>query len=285
MTKSPLLQVQVDESQPIRVDSKEVTLIIHNNSSDLYSNVYIEFEYQRDIRLYPLKIRLEQLAPGPAGIKKILSFQAHAAGSYVLRGRANYFVEKKRHAEAMEVELPIKVEPAIYSEQRRIEVTLPSPIEVPNLAEVHRDVRTEEPQMKVKAQIFLSYAREDEKKVEKLYQKLSAAGFKPWMDKKDILPGERWKSSIRRAIRRSDFFLVCLSVNSIDKRGWVQREMKQALDIWKEKLDSDIYLIPVRLEDCEMPESLRGFQWVNLFEEDSWTWLVKAIQVGIERRA
>ena len=33
-----------------------------------------------------------------------------------------------------------------------------------------------------------------------------------------------------------------------------------------------------------MSGSLRGFQWVNLFEEDGWTRLLKSIQVGMERR-
>ena len=137
--------------------------------------------------------------------------------------------------------------------------------------------------MRVMTQIFLCYARQDEGKVENLYRKLSDAGFKPWMDKKDILPGEDWKSTTQRAIRHSDFFLTCLSANSI-KRGFLQKEIKDALDIWQEMFDSDIYLIPVRLEDCEVPESLRDFQWVNLFEEDGWTRLVKAIQAGMERR-
>jgi hypothetical protein len=135
------------------------------------------------------------------------------------------------------------------------------------------------------AQIFLSYAREDEERVKKLYQKLVSAGFKPWMDKKDILPGEIWKSRIPQAIRESDFFLACLSCNSVTKRGWIQREIKGALDIWQEKLDSDIYLIPARLEDCEVPERLGDFQWVDLFEEDGWTRLMKAIQEGLKRRA
>ncbi len=136
-------------------------------------------------------------------------------------------------------------------------------------------------------QIFLSYARKDKAKVEELYQKLSEAGFKPWMDTKDILPGERWRLAIPKAIRSSDFFLVCLSVNSVDKRGWIQKEIKEALDIWQGMLDSDIYLIPVRLEDCktpESPESLRYFQWVDLFEEDGWSRLVKAIREGMKRR-
>jgi Tol biopolymer transport system component len=133
-------------------------------------------------------------------------------------------------------------------------------------------------------QIFLSYAREDAEEVEQLYQKLSGAGFKPWMDKKDILPGERWQSSIRKAVQGSDFFLACLSASSVTKRGVLQEEIKDALDIWRRMFESDIYLIPVRLEDCKVPESLRDFQWVNLFEKDGWTRLVKAIQVGMERR-
>jgi hypothetical protein len=134
------------------------------------------------------------------------------------------------------------------------------------------------------AQIFLSYARKDEKQVKKLYQRLSAAGFKPWMDIEDLLPGEIWKSRIPQAIRESDFFLACLSGNSVNKRGWIQREIEDALDIWQEKLDSDIYLIPARLEDCEVPERLSDFQWVDLFEEDGWTRLVEAIREGMTRR-
>ncbi|HID20518.1 MAG TPA: toll/interleukin-1 receptor domain-containing protein [Methanophagales archaeon] len=140
-------------------------------------------------------------------------------------------------------------------------------------------------QLKAKVQIFLSYARDDKEAVEKLYQKLLEAGFKPWIDTKDILPGERWKSSIQKAIRCSDFFLACLSAKSINKRGFLQKEIKIALDICREMLDSDIYLIPVRLEDCEVPESLRDFQWVDIFEENGWVQLVRAIQVGMKRRA
>lgn len=138
--------------------------------------------------------------------------------------------------------------------------------------------------MKATTQIFLSYARLDESKIRDLYQKLSDEGFNPWMDKRDLLPGERWKPSIEKAIRRSSFFLACLSTKSVNKRGFLQKEIRDALGIWQEMLADDIYLIPVRLEDCEVPEGLRGFQWVDLFEEDGWKRLVQAIQVGMKRR-
>jgi len=150
---------------------------------------------------------------------------------------------------------------------------------------VIRQTKPREYTMTADNQIFLSYARKDIEQVEILYQRLVEAGFRPWMDTKDILPGEQWQSSIQRAIRDSDFIVVCLSENSVDRRGWIQREIKQALDAWQGMLDSDIYLIPVRLHDCEAPESLGDFQWVDLFESDGWDRLVKALQVGVDRRA
>jgi hypothetical protein len=133
-------------------------------------------------------------------------------------------------------------------------------------------------------QVFLSYARPDEDKVVMLYDKLVDAGYKPWMDIKDILPGENWRLAIQRAIRNSDFFLACLSPHSVGRRGVIQSELKDALDMWREQLESDIYLIPVRLEDCETPDSLRDLQWVNWFEEDGWEKLGAALRAGIRQR-
>jgi len=130
--------------------------------------------------------------------------------------------------------------------------------------------------------IFLSYAREDENEVDELYQKLLSAGFKPWIDKKDILGGESWDVSIRNAIRASDFFIACLSNNSVKKRGYLQKELSIALDLKDEKLKNDIYLIPVRLEVCTVPDELGLIQWVDLFEESGWVRLLKAIHKGVE---
>jgi len=90
------------------------------------------------------------------------------------------------------------------------------------------------------AKIFLSYAREDKEKVENLYKQLLDYGFDPWMDTKRILPGENWERCIQKALQESDFFLACLSKNSVDKRGILQKEIKEALEIKKKMLDNDI---------------------------------------------
>lgn len=137
--------------------------------------------------------------------------------------------------------------------------------------------------MKKSARIFLSYARKDKDAVGLLYDKLKAEGHEPWIDSKDILPGEDFKRAIEKAIRESDLFLACLSSNSVDRRGFIQRELKQGLDIWKERLESDIYIIPVRLEDCKGPESLAALHWVDLFEKDGWAMLLSAIDSALQR--
>jgi hypothetical protein len=132
--------------------------------------------------------------------------------------------------------------------------------------------------------VFLSYARDDIKHVRELYQELVKAGIQPWMDTMDLLPGQDWELAIKTAIQQADFCVVCLSAQSVIKRGYLQREIKRALELWDEKLEDDIYLIPARLDDCEVPVSLSSFQWVDLYDEYGFTRLLKAIEIGTEKR-
>jgi class 3 adenylate cyclase len=132
-------------------------------------------------------------------------------------------------------------------------------------------------------QLFLSYASEDSDIVERLYDDLLNEGFKPWMAKRNILPGQDWEHTIFKAIRQSDFFMVCLSRNSVGKRGVIQKEINEALNIWQEKLSDDIYVIPVRLEDCEIHPRLQSFHWVNLYEQNGFIMIIKAIREGIDK--
>lgn len=135
----------------------------------------------------------------------------------------------------------------------------------------------------MKPRLFLSYAREDVDRVTQLYDDLMDAGYHPWMDTKDIVAGERWEHSIWKAVRNADFVLACLSTRSVGKRGFLQKELKRVLSIWEEKLEDDIYLIPIRLDECIVPENLADFQWLNLFERDGWTGLLSALRAGVER--
>lgn len=130
-----------------------------------------------------------------------------------------------------------------------------------------------------KVKIFISYARKDKAVVDKLYSGLASAGFQPWMDTEDLLPGQDWSRILRKTIKESHLFIFCISHNSVDKRGFIQREIKEALDVISEKLDDDIFIIPVRLvASCEdMPDSIRKYHRVDLFEENGFEKLRQAI--------
>lgn len=111
--------------------------------------------------------------------------------------------------------------------------------------------------------IFLSHASEDKPKVRNLCKRLKADGFDPWLDEERLLPGQDWSLEIEKALRASDAILLCFSSLSIIKEGVIQREYKRAMRIQEEKPEGAIFIIPVQLDDCEMPFFIRDVQWVD----------------------
>jgi hypothetical protein len=99
-------------------------------------------------------------------------------------------------------------------------------------------------------QIFLSYAQEDFESARRLFNDLKALGVNIWFDKESLLPGQNWRVAITGAIKRSRYFLAVLSGNSVTKKGYVQKEMKHALEVVDEYPETEIFLIPVRLNAC-----------------------------------
>jgi hypothetical protein len=127
------------------------------------------------------------------------------------------------------------------------------------------------------SKVFLCYSGPDHRKVVQLYTQLLTDGFKPWMDKKDLIAGQDWQFEIRRAIESADYFIACISSN-FQHRTYGHREIKLALEVLDTIPEGDIYLIPVRLEECRVEHRLAGRQWVDLFESDGYEQLVKALR-------
>lgn len=134
--------------------------------------------------------------------------------------------------------------------------------------------------------IFLAHASEDKPFVRDLYYKLKQYGYMPWLDEVDLLPGQVWRDEIPNAIKNSDIFIACLSQQSIAKRGYVQREFRLALNKFSECIPGDIYLIPLLLNDCEIPDlrlgeygiSLRDIHWLKYYEADGFERLKRSIE-------
>lgn len=129
-------------------------------------------------------------------------------------------------------------------------------------------------------QVFLCHASQDKPDVLRLHRNLKRRNVKPWLDQIDLLPGENWEIEIPNALFSSDVILVCLSKNSVDKEGYVQKEITFALDKALEKPDGTIFIVPVKLEECELPKKLSRFQAVELFRKDGFTRLL----LGLNKR-
>ena len=78
--------------------------------------------------------------------------------------------------------------------------------------------------------VFLCHASDDKPKVRDFYSRLTNDGIDAWLDKEKLLPGQNWKIEIPKAVIDSDVVIVCLSAHSLNKEGFVQKEIKLALD-------------------------------------------------------
>ena len=144
--------------------------------------------------------------------------------------------------------------------------------------------------METRQRIFLAHAREDEAQVRTLYHWLKERGFDPWLDKLDLLPGQLWRDEIPKAIAGSAVFLACLSKQSVQKESFLRREFRTALETYHRLPKGRVYLIPVRLDECDVPDirtpdfeiGLRDFHWVDLFEEGGSERLNEAITMVLE---
>jgi hypothetical protein len=116
--------------------------------------------------------------------------------------------------------------------------------------------------------IFISYAREDGTAAERLFKDLTALGFAAWLDRHKLLPGQDWPHRIEDAISSSDLFIACFSSKSVYKRGGFQAEIRYALNCANRVPLDDVFLIPVRLDDCIVPARIqRETQCVDLFPD------------------
>ena len=128
---------------------------------------------------------------------------------------------------------------------------------------------------------FISYASEDRSRVKPVWQRLQQdkdfQGVQFWFDEQELLPGQAWDLEIQKAKDRAIGMVLFLSNTSLEKEGYVQREFKWAVQRMDEMPEGHTFLFPVRLERCGLPYQMRQWQACDLFEEDGYAKLKKAL--------
>ena len=121
---------------------------------------------------------------------------------------------------------------------------------------------------------FVSYVREDIDAVNQLVSVLHAASIPVWKDTENLWPGEDWQQKIREAIENGSLaFIACFSRSSTQKaKSYMNAEMNLAVDQIRLMRPGHIWLLPVRLDDCELPffdlgggRTLNSLQRIDLF--------------------
>ena len=117
-----------------------------------------------------------------------------------------------------------------------------------------------------KLRVFLCHSSQDKPIVHELYQRLITEGWiDPWLDEVNIHVGQDWAMEIEKAVESSDAAIVCLSNAAVHKEGYIQKELRKVLDIADEKPEGAIFVIPVRLDNCEPPRRLLPWHYVDYF--------------------
>lgn len=137
-------------------------------------------------------------------------------------------------------------------------------------------------------QAFLCHASGDKPRVRELCGKLKADGVDPWLDEERLLPGHRWEDEIRKALKSSHAAIVCLSEHALSKVGYIHRELKHVLDVAAEQPRDSLFLMPIKLDDCGIPDGLEEYHATSLFEPQGYARLknaldLRAYQLNLER--
>jgi hypothetical protein len=208
---------------------------------------------------------------------RILSLGNSGAGLMYWAGETDYDNEisnlplELTHLKELEI-LDLRGNPLLISPEILENVNDPA-----SILEAYFSRRIATPKRKLRA--FLCHSSTDKPQVRKLYKRLLHDNIDVWIDEKNLLPGQEWEYEIAKAVANSDTIIICLSNNSVTKEGFVQKEIRFALDKAEEKPEGTIFIIPTLLENCEVPQRLSKRHWVKLFEKNGYSLLLRALTV------
>jgi hypothetical protein len=107
------------------------------------------------------------------------------------------------------------------------------------------------------AKIFLSYAHEDGDVADLVVKALEKIGLAPWIDRTEVKAGDSFVARMNQGLTRASYVILLVSRASLASR-WVSREWMSAL------AGDETVLLPILLEDCELPPLLRDIVYIDL---------------------
>ena len=124
---------------------------------------------------------------------------------------------------------------------------------------------------------FISYVREDQEKVMAIAKQINNSGVITRLDEDMILPGDNWQLKIEQAIEKTDYFLLFFSCKATNHIGHYNREIEHALYEQSQHPIGKRFIIPIQLDECDMPHNLKKFIWLKTADKNFYKKLLMAI--------
>jgi CheY-like chemotaxis protein len=124
---------------------------------------------------------------------------------------------------------------------------------------------------------FLSYARADLVIVRDLCERLRRDQIEPSLDLAPRIAGPKWDLEILRALKGCDAVLFCLSSNSVNQNGSLQKELERVLDLMNHQRAGTMFIVLAKVNSCEVPQRLRRWHSIDLTVPDGYARLLAAL--------
>lgn len=122
--------------------------------------------------------------------------------------------------------------------------------------------------------VFVSYNTRDKQQVRRIAESLRSEGLKVWFDEWVIQPGDDIYLAIEYGLEASKVLVLCLSSHALSS-DWVRLERSTVL--FRDPTNVGRRFVPLLLSDCELPDSLRRYAYVD-FRQESEAGLEKLVQ-------
>jgi len=124
--------------------------------------------------------------------------------------------------------------------------------------------------------LLISHSSKDKTFANCLYADLIEQGHNPWLDNRDIKPGQFILKEIQKALKHADYTLMLLSPNTI-MSDWVVAEWESAY--WDEITTPKVKVTPLLIKSCEIPpfQKTRKYLDIRNKHQDSLDYLLKSI--------
>jgi len=116
--------------------------------------------------------------------------------------------------------------------------------------------------------VFISHASEDKERfVVGFARRLRENGVDAWLDQWEMQPGDSLVDKIfEQGLKNAQAVILVISAKSITK-PWVRQELNVSV---VKRIDQGIKLIPVVIDQCDIPESLRATIWQRIDDVNSY---------------